>query len=485
MATKVFISELGTEFLGINGLFSNFFVLLSFAEFSIGTVMVYSLYEPIAMGDTKKIATIHSFFRKIYMLMSLIIAFVGTLLIPLLKFIVNTEVAINNIVLYYLLFLISMVISNMIAYKSNLIIADQKRYIVGLYRFFFNVIAVILQIIYLIATANFTHYLIIALVKNVMYSFFVSRKAKRLYPFISNEDNHTNINKKEKKQMLNKIKEVFVYNFANSVHTGTDNIIISMIVGTVWVGYYSNYYAIIAGVMGLVDAVYTAISASVGNLIVKENVENQYKLFKITELINFWIAGFTTTCLYILLQDFIILWIGEKYLLDWSILIILVLNYYIFCIRNTIRVFRLAAGMFEKVKIVVSIAAVINIVLSIVLGTRYGVFGILLATTITALSTYYWYEAKLLMENKFGCSVKIYFKGQIKSFSLTIISVFITSLCVSIINEVTISTFIIKMAICLVVPNIIYFFVLIREEEVKQVFMMFIRNYKGLVNRRT
>ncbi|MDF2884760.1 MAG: transporter, partial [Clostridiaceae bacterium] len=300
---------------------------------------------------------------------------------------------------------------------------------------------------------------------------------------VKNKDKYNSISLKEKKHILKKIKEVFGYNFAQSLLTGTDNIIISMLVGTVWVGYYSNYNAIIAGVMGLVDTVYTSITASIGNLIVEQNIENQYRLFKIAEVINFWIAGFTTTCLYILLQDFIILWIGKKYLFDLKILIILLINYYIVCTMNSIRVFRMASGMFERVKHAMILAAGINIFLSLLLGKMFGIFGVLLATSIAALSTYYWYEPKLLIENKFGCSVKIYFTGQIKGFCLTIISVAITWLCVSMISEVTIITFLMKIGICLVVPNLFYYIVLNREEEFQEVLMMFIRNYKKLIGR--
>jgi len=329
---------------------------------------------------------------------------------------------------------------------------------------------------------NFTHYLIIAFGKNVLYSLSVSRKVSILYPFIKGKDNDNSISVKEKKQIFKKIKEVFGYNFAQSLLTGTDNIIISMLVGTVWVGYYSNYYAIIAGVMGLVDTIYTSVSASIGNLIVEKKIENQYKLFKIAEIINFWIAGFTTTCLYILLQDFIILWIGKKYLFDLKILIVLIVNYYIVCTMNSIRVFRAASGMFEKVKHAMILAAGINIFLSILMGKSFGIFGILLATSIAALSTYYWYEPKLLIESKFGCSIKLYLKGQIKGFCLTIICVAITSLCVSMISEVTISTFIIKLGICVVVPNLFYFIVLNREKEFQEVLMIIIRNFKRLTN---
>ncbi|GAA0178403.1 oligosaccharide flippase family protein [Clostridium sediminicola] len=483
VAKTVFIKILGTEFLGINGLFTNIFLLLSFAEFGIGSVMVYSLYEPITKHDTNKITSIYQYFKKIYMIMSIIITIIGVGIIPMLKFIVNTQEEVPFLALYYILFLISLVISNMYIYKSHLIIADQKKYIIWLYEFIFDGLALILQIIFLLLTGDYILYLIIVLVKKIIFNFSVARKVKRLYPFVDSKETYKKISIKEKKKILNKINDVFVYKLARALLTGTDNILISILVGTVWVGYYSNYDLIIVGVLSLVTTFYSAISASVGNLIVKENIENQFKIFNITMVINFWITGFTTTCLYVLFQDFITLWIGSEYLLHWNIVIVIVFNYYLVCTRNSIKIFREAAGMFEKVKHVMSIAALINIILSILMGKTFGVIGILLATSITTLSTYYWYEAKLLMESKFGCSVKVYFKSQIEGLFLTIISAFITSICVSMINEVTIGTLIIKGCICLVIPNIFYFIVLKRKEEIQMVFTMISRNYKNFINR--
>jgi O-antigen/teichoic acid export membrane protein len=483
VAKTVFIKTLGIEFLGINGLFTNVFILLSFAEFGIGSVMVYSLYDPLTKKDTKKITAIYRFFKKIYIIISILTMFIGILIIPMLKFMVNTEVAVPNLILYYILFLISITISNLYIYKSHLILADQKEYIVSLYQIFFGGIALILQILFLVLTGNYLIYLIIVLSKNILFGFSVAIKVNKLYPFINDKTTSNTLDVQEKQQIVKKIKDVFIYKFARSLLTGTDNVIISILVGTIWVGYYSNYDLIITGVFSLVTTVNSAISASVGNLIIKEKVENQFKVFKITQVLNYWIAGFTTTCLYILFQDFITLWIGKEYLLDLKIVIVIVFNYYLVCVRNSVKVFREAAGMFEKVKYMMCLAAVINIVLSIVMGALFGVLGVLLATSIATLSTYYWYEAKLLMENLFGCSVKIYLKGQIKSFYLTVICIFITWLCVSMINEVTIKNLIIKMCICLVVPNIFYVIVFKKEEEFQEVFTMVIRNLKKLIDR--
>ena len=59
----IFISILGSTYLGINGLFSNIITLLSLADLGIGVAIPYSLYKPLAEGDTKKIQGLMNFYK--------------------------------------------------------------------------------------------------------------------------------------------------------------------------------------------------------------------------------------------------------------------------------------------------------------------------------------------------------------------------------------------------------------------------------------
>ena len=43
----VFIHVLGKSYLGVSGLFSNILTILSLADLGIGTVLVYSMYDPL------------------------------------------------------------------------------------------------------------------------------------------------------------------------------------------------------------------------------------------------------------------------------------------------------------------------------------------------------------------------------------------------------------------------------------------------------
>ena len=50
----IFIHLLGENYLGIDGLFGSLLTVFSLAELGIGNAIIFSLYKPIAMGDTKK-----------------------------------------------------------------------------------------------------------------------------------------------------------------------------------------------------------------------------------------------------------------------------------------------------------------------------------------------------------------------------------------------------------------------------------------------
>lgn len=469
VSKSVFIKMLGPVFMGLNGLFTNIFLLLSFAEFGIGSVMIYSLYKPINRRSEGEVTSVYHYFRKIYLALSVVIAVIGLGIIPLLPTIVNTEVAIDQLAVTYLLYLLGITITNTYIYKANMIIADQKAYIISLYLLFFEVISMLTQILVLFKTQSYLYYLVVFILKNVLYGLALNRKVKNLYPFLSQRKDYPPVDSAEKKIIFEKIRDVFGYKFARVFITGTDNILISMIVGTIWVGYYSNYDLIIVGVLSLVTVFYDAISASVGSLIVREDIEHQYAIFEIVQHLNMWIAGFTTTALFILFQDFITLWLGGQYTIDFKIVLLIIINYYLVANRKAISIFREASGMFNKIKYAVFIGAFLNILFSVSLGYLLGIYGILLGTILSTLMTYYWYEAKILLGDKFSTSLFPFIKNQTENLMYTIISILLTTLAVSPIKNITIGSFILKMGITVIVSNLFYLFLLSRKKGMKDV----------------
>ena len=66
VSRKVFIDNLGTEYLGINGLLSNVLSMLSLVEGGIGTSIVYNLYKPLAENDEPRIIALVQLYKKLY-----------------------------------------------------------------------------------------------------------------------------------------------------------------------------------------------------------------------------------------------------------------------------------------------------------------------------------------------------------------------------------------------------------------------------------
>ena len=67
VSRTVFIRTLGTEYLGLNGIFTDVLSLLSMADLGFGTAMAYSFYKPLAEHDEEKIASLVQFYKKVYL----------------------------------------------------------------------------------------------------------------------------------------------------------------------------------------------------------------------------------------------------------------------------------------------------------------------------------------------------------------------------------------------------------------------------------
>ena len=79
---KVFILFLSSEYLGLNGLFSNILSMLSLSEMGIGAAIVFALYKPIAEKNTEKVKSLMALYKKLYTIIGTFVLIAGALLTP-------------------------------------------------------------------------------------------------------------------------------------------------------------------------------------------------------------------------------------------------------------------------------------------------------------------------------------------------------------------------------------------------------------------
>lgn len=411
VSRRIFISILSVEYLGINGLFAEILQMLSLADLGFGTAMVYSFYKPLAEGDEHKIAALVGYYRRIYTYIALSVAAIGLMVVPFLDVIVNTEQEVPFLEVYYLLNLANTVRSYLFVYKTSLITADQKQYVISKYNAIWSMANVLAQILVLLLFKNYICYVAVSVIIGLANNIHISYKADQLYPLMKKK---AELAKEEKKKIFQNIKSVFIYKLSGTLLNATDNTLISIMLGTIWVGYYSNYNLVLYYLNLFIGIIFTSVTASIGNLIVEEAEEKRFQVFESLQVISYMICGIAAPCLLFLLEDFICIWLGPEFIADKLLLIAIVLNFYLGAVLRPIWSYREATGLYRKTKYVMLCTAALNLVLSIWWGKALGLAGIVFASAASRVMTYIWYEPYLLF--------KEYFKRNVLNFYWKIVT---------------------------------------------------------------
>ena len=161
IARIVFIYTLGQSYLGISSLFTSILTVLSLAELGLGNTVIYTLYKPVAERDHEKIIALINFYKVVYSCVAITVIFIGIGLIPFLKYLINLPDGIEHLYLYYILYVLNSALSYLFVYKTAVIDADQKRYIISKYTTISMVLLYITQIVSLLLFHSFLFYLLI------------------------------------------------------------------------------------------------------------------------------------------------------------------------------------------------------------------------------------------------------------------------------------------------------------------------------------
>ncbi|MDF2685616.1 MAG: hypothetical protein K0S55_797 [Clostridia bacterium] len=433
ISRTAFINILGVYYLGVNGLFTNILTTLSFAELGIGNAIIFSIYKPLAENNTEKIKALMALYKKAYQIIGSIIVIAGLSVIPFLDLIIKDKPDIDeNLVFIYILFLANTAISYFFIYKKSIITADQKNYIISVYEEVFHILQIALQILFVIITHNFILYLLIQIFCTFLKNLITSKKADKMYPYLLSKCNIP-LSGNETKSIFANVRALFLYKFS-------------------WVemvGICSNYFMIIMAISGILDQSVEAFTASVGNLNATEKDDKKENIFNLIFIICVWVYGFSSAGMMSFLNPFVKLWIGEKYLLGIPVVFTLMLNFYIKNVHFAVYTYR------------------------VILGYIMGLYGILLATSISRLLTTGIVDPYLVFKKGFSKNPMNYFI-KYGIYALIIIgNYFITNFIISFIPITGWFTFFLKVVIFTIIFNTILLIVFIKTKEFNDLKLIF------------
>ncbi len=461
----VFTRTLAADYLGISGLFTNILTMLSLAELGIGSAIIFALYKPLAENDEEKIASLVKFYGNCYKVIGIVVAVIGISLMPFLNLLIPEQPNIKeSIYLIYGLYLFNTASTYFFSYRSSLIIAAQQNYMVTGINYFVTIIQSIIQMVWLIVTKEYIGYLIITSIGTMVYNVLISYIAKRKFPYIAKK-NIKSLDQEEKKGLIRNVRALVVWKLSGLLVNSTDNIIITYFSGLATVGISSNYTLLSTTLNSLLNQFFNGITASVGNLNASESVEKKMQMFHTINLANYWLFGWASIGIFVVSTDIVRLMFGADYVLPISIPFVLALNFYMMGIQNAVWTFENTLGLFRQGRYLQIFTAGINLVCSIWLGEKWGLFGILFATAIARLLTGTWYDAFKLYKYGFERSVWPYYKKRVFYFVLLIFTGGICYKVGELADFSAIGNLAFKFIICCIVPNLIFAVLFCRSKE--------------------
>ena len=458
---------MGVQYLGLNSLFTSVLQVLNLAELGVGSAMIYSMYRPIAEDDNTTICALMKLYRTYYRLIGLIIAVVGCILTPFIPKLISGDIPQGiNIYILYLLNLGATVLSYcLFAYKNSILQAHQRTDIVSKVTLITNTIQYVLQLFVLWIFKNYYLYVIVMLVTQALTNIVTAIMADKIYPQFKPKGE---LHKEEIHQINQKIRDLFTAKLGGVVVGSADTIVISAFLGLTTLAVYQNYYFIMNSICGFITVIFSAITAGIGNSLVTESSEKNYNDFKKFTFIICFILCICCCCFVGLYQPFMKLWVGKKFMLSFSFVILFCILFYCLELAMVWATVKDAAGLWHSDRFRPLIGACANLIMNIVLVQVIGLYGIILSTVFS----YIFISMPWLIHNLFKFlyneSLKVYLKDLSMYILVAILATTITTIICRKITFVGIFELVFKGIISIIIPVSIEILCYRKKEEFKE-----------------
>lgn len=475
----VMIYVLGINYLGLNSLFTSVLQVLNMAEMGVGMAMVYSMYEPIAKDDKKKVCALMHLYKIYYRIIGAVVMCGGLLVVPILPYLIKSDVPqdINLYILYFLNLLATVSTYWLFAYKHSLLYAHQRADVGTKVALVTETCKYVLQILSLVVFKSYYLYTIVIIVMQVITNIITAVVTTKMYPEYKAEGK---LEKEEVSAINRKIRDLFTMKVGVVIFNSVDAIVISAFLGLEILAIYQNYYFVVTSLTSIITIIFTSCVAGIGNSIIVETEEKNYNDLKKYTLIVVWIAGFCAVCMFCLYQPFIKIWVTEKYMLEFKFVILFCVYFFINQINAMLESYKDAAGIWHEDRYRPLVIAGLNLVVNILLVNKIGLAGVLLASCLTkGIIGIPW-----VLRNLFSTIFKKdyifqYVKYLIKKITVVLVAMVVTGLFCNFIVLEGICGLVLKAIICLIIINVVFVLIWRKCAEYQEVILMVRRMVPG------
>ncbi|MCB5361888.1 lipopolysaccharide biosynthesis protein [Vibrio lentus] len=473
---KYFVLSLGVDSLGLIRLISQLTVYLALLDLGLSTSATVSFYKPLLYGDKKKISSIFHTVSRFYNRVAVCISIIGILALPVLGYLV--EYKDNSFYIYWLIFVIVQSLNFKLMKYTILFLADQKFGFVKLVTGFGLLIEKIIQLVSIIYFESLLLFVMLSFFSVFVKWFYFSRFFVfnyKLSPDLKVYDN--DVSSDAKKMIFHKLAYIAVYN--------TDVLLIAKFLSLSIVGIYSSYLMIVSMVMTIVSVFHQVLDPVIGRIVAQGKQGHAFSLWEHLFRFSFFLSTIICSLLYIFVYPFVILWLGEDFLLPQAILILILLNLAFDILKWPIELFKYKYAYYNDIYVPV-LEVLINLIVSIVLIQKYGLLGVVLGTVISNVLIALLLRPFLVFMKCFNKNAFSYLKELLINVMFTLFSLFLVNHLVStlkIMEYVSISGWVNLVFYALVVFSIIFVVVMVVFLLRKENRTSFLELYKFIFNK--
>ena len=411
---RLLIQKIGNDVNGLNSLYTDIIGMLAVAELGIGSAIIYSMYSPIVAGDRKKVSALYCLYKRLYMVIGIVILGAGLILTPLLPLLISDYSSLTsdvNVYLTFILTLVSVVISYFYSAKTSIIDAHKDNYITtGIYTIS-RLVMYGLQIVSVLIWRSYTAFIICSIIGTLLIWLLTEIVVRRKYGdiIISRES----LDKETKSEITKNVKAMFLHKIGTIMVNGVDSLIISGFIGVVILGKYNNYTLVALIVSETISLCFTPLTSVIGHLCASEDAGKKTGYFKFFYSMNYALGFLFFMGYYAIIDGLVALCFGDGLEIARPIVFVITLSQFIKYMRNASLLFRNASGTFYNDRWKPVAEGVANLILSLIfvniLSEDLRIAGVILATIITTLFICHTVEPFILFRHVFKGSPKSFY----------------------------------------------------------------------------
>lgn len=379
ISNRVFIHRLGAELLGLTNTITSLVESLNIAELGIATALTTLLYAPLAGGERQTVAELVALQGWIYRRVAAVFfggACVAMLFFP--RIFAGEDVPLVYAYAVCAVTVVASLCTYLINYPMVVLEANQESHAVTWAYRLPAVFRLALQIVAIEYTDHgYELWIVLQLLGTVASTLLLRRAVKRLHPYLDARVPGGRELMRKYPEVKRRMGQVFVHRLASVAMTRVSPLIVFSFSSLALVAAYGNYMLIFYGLTQLFGAVAGGIQGGVGNVVAEGDKRGVMRAFNMVFAVDCAMAAVSTYGFYVFADAFVECWVGTEMVIGGAPVALIAMMVYIAVSRSAVGQFTTAYGFFGDVWAAGAETA-LNLGLSVVFGSLWGLSGVLL-----------------------------------------------------------------------------------------------------------